>query len=206
MKSDKIIKALSIITISAFLSVAASSAEMPSLRGCVLGETVQQFLSKSSALTASLLKCRNEKAKDPKKHRRDSDFCQSLIGAVDDNGYAHIDGVLSRGEGSGGEVIFLNGKVATIGVSFLSGPWDEIFADLTKMLGAPTRTNQETYQNGYGGTFYGSSAMWETNDFTAIATETVKSNTWRPVDVVLATKEGYALIKAAATRHSNTLE
>jgi hypothetical protein len=206
----------------ASLSVVAN-AQMPSLKGHIIGETVQQFLNSSDDLSARLALCRDIKdQKSARKHDINWDFCQQLIGAVDNKATVSVadscSGIdMKTGAFNApcleftGQVDFMDGKLAAMEVDLLD-PWNTVYQDLIVKFGTPTHTGQETFKNLYGAIFYGSTAIWQSKNFTLVAIEKVENNKYmagglmRKVAITLATGEAMAKATVQAGARKSTLD
>ena len=210
------------ILISAFSINAV--AQTPPLKGHVIGESIQQFLSESDYLATRLSLCRG--LKDPKsarKQRLDWNICQQLIGAVDHNGLAivdsncyadrmpptadHIQGTSLRCLGYEGKAIFLEGKLAAMRVKLVD-PWGYVLTDLVKAFGPPTHEGQTTLQNAFGAQFILSNATWTTDKFNLKAEENYGTfgNQYRQIAIGLMTSDAYAKVMTAEGERKSTIE
>jgi hypothetical protein len=207
-----------------FVTVPASAQAAPSLKGHVLGETIQQFLSTSSLLTSHLASCRA--LKDPRAAQRqdvDWDSCQRLINAVNNNGNFKITSSECSAMNTrtymmsakclefDGEADFLDGKLSSMRIDLLN-PWDDVYKDLKTKFGSPNSTGDEQFENGYGATYRGSNAAWKAESFSLVAREEVKSNKYvasgylRHVILVLASSDAIAKDTAQEAQRKSTLE
>lgn len=222
MKFGKIVK----ITVFLALGTIFSSyvqAQTPPLKGHIIGETIQRFLTVSDDLSARLAICRNLKdEKSARKQGVDWNDCQQLIGAVDnknsDTVVSDCAGINTKTFASlpaclefSGQVDFEAGKLAAMEVRLVD-PWENVYQDLVAKFGAPTSTGQETFENGYGAEFFGSNAVWTAQDFTMTAREAVTNNQYmsdgrlRVVTIVLASSEAIARAAALAAQRKSTID
>ena len=199
-------------------------AQTPPLKGHVIGESIQQFLSESDYLATRLSLCRG--IKDPKsarKQRLDWNSCQQVIGAVDSKGVAIVDSncyadrmppTADRLQGTSlrclefkGKAIFSDGKLAAMRVN-LDDPWSLVLADLIKVFGPPTHEGQTTLQNLYGAQFIVSNATWNTDKFHLKAEESFGTfgDSYRQVAVGLMTSDAYAKVMALEGERKSTIE
>jgi len=147
------------------LSATLAAGQAPTLKGHVIGETVQRFLEISPVLRSRVDLCRT----DPNAVRRqdgDTDACANLLNAVDRGGDYSIEedrfNFLLMGAKQldfVGYVEFSHGKLTILGVNF-DGTWEDLGPDLLGKFGKPTTRNVIHMQNVYGATFSFPKAMW----------------------------------------------
>jgi hypothetical protein len=222
MKFGQIVKITVVLALGTIVS-ADVRAQIPTLKGHTIGETIQQFLLVSDDLSARLALCRN--LKDEKSARRqdvDWNACQQLIGAVDNKSSVIVAsdcaGINTKTFASlpaclefSGQVNFEDGKLAMMVVTLVD-PWDNVYQDLVAKFGVPAGTGQETFKNAYGAEFHGSNAVWKAQDFAMTAREVVTNNQYmsdgrlRVVTIVLASSEAITRAAALAAQRKSTID
>ena len=148
-----------------FFSAALAAGQAPTLKGHVIGESVQRFLEISSVLRSRVDLCRT----DPgavQRQEGDADACADLLNVVDHGGEDLIEegrfNFLLNGPRNldfVGYVEFSGGKLTILAVNF-DGTWDDIYPDLLKKFGKPTSTDATRMQNGYGARFSFPKMTW----------------------------------------------
>jgi hypothetical protein len=165
-----------------FLSTVCAAGQVPPIKGHVLGETMQQFLTVSSVMRRLVAHCRtnpNELLTDPHASVENGDVppsCQDLLNAVDGKGtiaftedFADVYMAPHFFEFCG-EVEFSDGRLDMLNIC-LTDPWSDVYSSLIKKFGNPTSTDTIEMQNGYGAIFYYPEATWEKPGYQVKASE-----------------------------------
>jgi len=174
----------------------------PAIKGHSLGESLRQFVEKSTPETKSRIdQCRTSLgsecqsipkllAESPEERPQELYFpckqkffvawCQEDVGAV----------------------YFEKDKLVEIDLK-VSGSWDELRETLINKFGKPSGTTDQLEQNGFGATAHAVKGLWLNANYKVIASEWLDSNFNRSVFVTLETLQ-YAQLKAERERQKHT--
>jgi hypothetical protein len=194
------------------LSATLAAGQAPTLKGHVIGETVQRFLEISPVLRSRVDLCRT----DPDAVRRqdgDTDACANLLNAVDRGGDCLIEenrfNFLLKGAKQldfAGYVEFSHGKLTILGVNF-DGTWEDLGPDLLEKFGKPTTSDVIHMQNVYGATFSFPKAMWARPGYVVNAHEDMMAfGQIHFVQVEIVTASRMREIEAEEQKKKNSLD
>jgi hypothetical protein len=147
------------------LSSAMACAQTPTLKGHVVGESVQRFLELSPVLRSRVELCRSN---PDQVERQDGDegACTDLLNAIYHGGEVELQESRFTFLLTGpreldfvGYVEFSGGILTIIGVNF-DGVWDDFYPDLLKKFGKPSTTDVIQMQNNYGARYSFPKATW----------------------------------------------
>lgn len=146
----------------------------PSLKGHVLGETLQQFMDKSNEITRQqMANCISTNGKD--EHGDRTFECDDFLSARK-TGSGHFDCTLPMYQTGVcrdfvGDATFSKGRLVEITVGDYDADWDDFLREAAAKFGVHFETKTDTVENAFGATYQLNSATWSTPQYIAIAHE-----------------------------------
>lgn len=165
---------LSLLTVSC---QAQTTATTPTIKGHMLGESLQQFITEASPATREQIRlC--EATNDQNRYAVNG--CDSYLWAVAHSSQFGLKmecydpavqlGVCREFRGS---AKFVDDKLVEVHLQITDKQWAEALSDVTAKFGKPDEVQTETAQNAYGAKFELQSANWTKPNYLLVTNESV---------------------------------